>query len=723
MSLLLHLSDLHLGNTGKSDGVGDYSKSEAVSATDRVTRAGLLRSTLRALDDYLRQNNEILDAVVVTGDITTQARPSGLAELPALLGALGDSLPPSSKVVVLPGNHDVVWATTPASVERYQPFVAHVRSQGFVTPLLDGIDYEDGAAKPGASALLVGADFVVVAVNSANWCGVQESLPPKVEACLSELVADGKMEAEIAAEIRRLQLYDMARISPQQMSALAEAVSVVTADGHSRVLIAAVHHQLAPVRDEEEIKPYESLVNAAAFLGFLGDAGFDIVLHGHKHADHVQSLWVPDGASVRPIAVASCGTVGGQVGTGNEVAKLVRIHSDLPTIRSVEVSSIPAVGAGRSLRDNVRTVHRTSTGHARATTAVTVVGGATAAAVHERLMEIARSPDRPRHDLICVIDEGSTAASPPPTYPWPPDAPETLGEWFAETVGWWQDPTRHEEKPFTHGQRLRSWSGSTGQPIDQLKAVAEALRSDPTTSRGVAALIDPSIDRAGDSSINFPSFSLLHAWISGGRLHCSAFFRKQEMKYWWAVNAAEIAAVQASLIQELRANQPDLLPGAIRTHASEAVFSDRLPRVNVPRLDRKFWQDAESVRVLAVAVADVAAPHRAADLELLLGLLEEAAPAADEPPADGAPAADPGLTALVAALEALGTRYPDSPAHDAADLLRDIRDANRHYLRTRGGDSAVYHEWRNTVQRKLARLRDLLRPQTAADEAPTSASD
>jgi hypothetical protein len=34
-------------------------------------------------------------------------------------------------------------------------------------------------------------------------------------------------------------------------------------------------------------------------------------------------------------------------------------------------------------------------------------------------------------------------------------------------------------------------------------------------------------------------------WIADGALHCSAFFRKQEMTFWWPVNAAELARIQA----------------------------------------------------------------------------------------------------------------------------------------------------------------------------------
>lgn len=48
MSLLLHLSDLHLANTPSEDVVGDY-KVEAVPEADRQNRVKLLRRALEAL--------------------------------------------------------------------------------------------------------------------------------------------------------------------------------------------------------------------------------------------------------------------------------------------------------------------------------------------------------------------------------------------------------------------------------------------------------------------------------------------------------------------------------------------------------------------------------------------------------------------------------------------------------------------------------------------------
>src|SRR5262249_4945400 len=149
---------------------------------DRVTRLRLLRDTLKALPGWLADNNEKLDAIIITGDVTTRGRPQGFGELTGLLSELGRALPEPKHIVIVPGNHDVAWGTPSGSPERYSTFIEGVRTAGYVTPLLDGIDYNDDRPRPTNSPILVGNDFAVAAINSADMCGVMEPFPPGIEA-------------------------------------------------------------------------------------------------------------------------------------------------------------------------------------------------------------------------------------------------------------------------------------------------------------------------------------------------------------------------------------------------------------------------------------------------------------------------------------------------------------------------------------------------------------
>lgn len=706
MSLLLHLSDLHLANSPAEDTVGDY-KIEAVTERERETRVRLMRSTLRALADWLAENDQVLDGIIVTGDVTTRGNPHGFAELPGVLDSLGAARPAADRIVVVPGNHDVAWGTPAGSQERYRAFVDGVRTAGYVTPLLDGIDYDGDEPAYGIVPVLHGSDYAVVAVNSADMCGVTEPFQGAAAEEFERLVANQNISEALRAQIRRIQTYDMPRISLRQMAALADIIGRIP---EGRVRIAALHHHLIPVRAEEEVKPFEAIVNLGAFSTFLGEAGIDLVAHGHKHAPKVQRLPLTGPAGESRFAVlASCGTIGGSAGIGSEIAKLIEIDSTRPTLRRVQVFSVPAVGSGTGLRRKVASIYDEPTWRRTGATPIAVISGDNVTHVHEQLLEIAaRADGKPMRDVICVIDEGQTAAEPPATYPWPSESAAELPAWFSDIVGWWQNPEWADGKSFTHGQRLRDWSGD--QTCDQLSSIADILSRDTTTSRGIAVLVNPEVDDITDQKIAFPSFSLMHLWIDDGRLHCSAFFRKQEMTYWWPVNVAELARIQAEIMQRLHSSHEHLAAGAIRTYASEGVFSQRLPKVDVPRIDRQFWDDAATLRVLAVSVADTDMPDRGKDIVTLLSLMDDWAPGADTPPTDGAPVPVRGLAALAEMLLALSVRYPQSPARELSELLTEMDEANKDYLSRRNtGDPAVtYRSWRKRLEPKLSRLRQLL---------------
>src|SRR5919198_2295431 len=179
MHYLLHLSDLHLSAVDERDVTGDY-KRRVIPLADRQRRRRTLEATLRSLGEWLRDRDSDLDAIVVTGDVTYQNQLDGFELLGETLGCLGDRLPGSSRILVVPGNHDVRWETDPGTPERYERYLAHVRRKGYVTPLLEGIDLGEGGERLAGTAdpvlIATDASFVVVALNSSNYCGVVEGL-------------------------------------------------------------------------------------------------------------------------------------------------------------------------------------------------------------------------------------------------------------------------------------------------------------------------------------------------------------------------------------------------------------------------------------------------------------------------------------------------------------------------------------------------------------------
>lgn len=705
MSRILHLSDLHLGNSVDEDKVGDY-KIEAINESDRVTRVSLLKGTLKVLGNRLRARGEILDALVVTGDITTQGRPDGFDKLAGVLGELGDVLPPADHIVVVPGNHDVAWGTDPGSRERYAEFIDRVRAVGYVTPLLDGVDYEGDARKAAARAPIVeGDDFVLVAVDSADMCGVIEPFAADSQTQLDALAAAGAVSPELLADIRRVRTYDMPRLSMRQMQALGEELERYKSS--SKVVIAGMHHQLLPVDSQEEAKPFESFANLGAVMAFLGAAHVDVVLHGHKHVSGLQQMPLQGDDGTYLAQVASCGTIGGMLGAGHEIAKLIEVDSTLPTLRRVSISSIltPTPGTSRLADHSLKDLGTVQVRRKNSGSQLTITG-ATATDVHEQLLELADTSTHPEGEpLACCIDIGPSALQAPETYPWPEDFDEDGAKWFTEIVGWWQNSQFAPGKPFTHGQRLRNF----GVGIDQIDSVVEALRRKAGTSRAVAVLINPETDTSKPAE--FPSFSLVQFTIRGGRLHCTAYFRKQEMRYWWPINVAELAALQDEVLGML--GDEGVAAGSIRTSTSMSVFSRKLPKVNVPKVDREAWDHEDGLRALTLAVIDADVPNRQVKLDLLRRYLFEWIPASTVPPTDGAAVPVHGLKVIADFLDSAAKLYPEnSTVYELADELAQMDDANQKYVKDRLDDASnsaqAYKSWLDKMRRRRPRVEALL---------------
>jgi hypothetical protein len=55
------------------------------------------------------------------------------------------------------------------------------------------------------------------------------------------------------------------------------------------------------------------------------------------------------------------------------------------------------------------------------------------------------------------------------------------------------------------------------------------------------------------------------------------------MTFWRPVNAAELGRIQAEAVRRLRLTREHITADAMRTYAREAVFSDRLPKVDDTR--------------------------------------------------------------------------------------------------------------------------------------------
>ncbi len=618
MSLILHLSDLHLGPVEGDVALGDY-KSEIVSLTER---------TLQKLNDHLKQKTEHLDAIVITGDITVKGHEEGFKKLEELLACLNDVRPPANQIVVVPGNHDVAWAPPDEPAVRYQQFLTYVWNKGYTTPLLEGIDLN--GTKPSRYALkshfLLGptGEWAILPINSANYCGKLEPIgsisEDNWEKIPSTLVGAGMdlIEAEVQDTLKKLRLHDIARISKHQFSAIewlaAEIRASIDGGKPKPLVIAVLHHHLLPVSDAEEFKSYESITNLGHLRHVLRRNDISVVLHGHKHIeyayyDHIYEFPEAHFDKVFRTLVIAGATVGAQTFAQNQVCRLVEIAGShlAPT---VAVTQVPATSPGIPLQlsqTKVFPVWQRSGSPTLAGSAVNVIEGGTVEEAYDRLMAVfsaSPSKDSGVFNLVCRVDRAMHPVRMPAFYPPIPgvDA-DKRAQWFTERVEWWQKQEfkrLRREHCLNHGNRIYSYDVS----VNQLESVIEILKAKPKSSRAVVTLIKPHF---GDlkAEAKFPCFCFVHFAIREDRnqlaLELIAYFRKQEMRFWWPVNVAELAYLQLQVFESVENRVSDrekkkLVMGPIITITAEARVEDKIPNILVPALDydleenpKKLW--------------------------------------------------------------------------------------------------------------------------------------
>ena len=725
MATLLHISDLHLGTGDADEEFGDH-KVEVVRPTDRQTRLSTLKVTLRALAAGLRATGEDLDAVVVSGDVTYQGGPAGFGMLEGLLAELGDKLPPPSRIVVVPGNHDVGWYTEPGSAERYEAFLREVRGRGYVTPNLEGVDLEPGSSAAGSnSPVLVAADetYAIVALNSSNNCGVVVPLGDLADDAndIERRKKDGPAKRILDA-YRRASRFDVARIGDAQReaasSALAEAVATL---GRATVRVAVMHHQLLPISLDEEVKPFESLVNLAQVRDWLAINQVGLVLHGHKHVAHAYEDWylplgTGSGASgPRRIVVSAVGTVGlGQAPT-NCLARLVRFDPDRAETGRIAVVDVPGVQPGIPL--DIESLPRKSFSTLATSGDSMVIRGLTPQQVHEQLLDLVENRDDLVGPIVCQVASPDGAEQMPDSYKRLPDVPADP-HWFGELVALWQRSPRLSTMNFNHGERIFAMHG-----INQLDAAIQALGAKDTSSRAIITLFDHSTDRPNGSA-EFPAFCVVQFVLVTNELRVVAYFRKQEMRYWWPINLAELAQLQQTAVTQLnrtRGNSP-VAPGSITTVTAMPTAGSTVPRVAIPKVDR--WVDDAPERLLRMAVV-VLNPNIASAADALKDwetLTDECKPKAGRA-ADGDPLPVAGLGRLHGELGKLAVIYGATAlSREAASVLQrahllsqQIADRSRQDAveASQSGDMEALHG-------ELAELSDQIRRSVASASDPES---
>lgn len=681
---LLHLSDPHLGDVSPGQLLDD-DKEVFEGQPDLETTQDVFKRTLRALGRFVEANGKP-DVVVVSGDLAYRADATGFAAFAELLEERSDILPSDrSRIVVVPGNHDVDWDEAPGTLPRYERFLGATRGEGCTTPLLDGVDFnaETGTLFPEAGLhphVVSTAELLVVPLNSSNYCGM--STAPRdamsLDAWHEALEPTGAARDDLMDELERLRRHDIARISRRQIDALGQyfddhGVPRDRSAGDERTRIAVLHHQLLPVSTREERKPFESIANLGLVRETLREYDFDVVLHGHKHESSIywDLVALPDGDVVLPTRRILVVSSPGHFDVDTPVMRAVAIDGSSGA-RNAVVTTFQGAGPHRkhAVHDDAKAIPLWSSDER--TERETLITGATAHACYSRLQSVSRLRGGTElRNVVCRVDDPSDAELLPPDYP--DVALDDPQGWFTALVDWWQrdrsELVARDLIGFNHGERIRRRWG------DQIERAIRILNEREESSRALVQLVSPrETGRYADDERHlhrgsFPAFVLAEFSVTerdGERfLDCFGYFRKQEMQYWWPVNLAELARLQEAVREEI---EPATQTGRIVTFSAIALWKDALPRVAVPLVDLLV---EEPERLLGMAAA-LAFPANASDdatrdWRQMLRDLSGTGRA-------GPPKVSAGIEILHANVERLAEVAPSAELETIGAALEDLRD-------------------------------------------------
>lgn len=742
MALILHIADLHLVAPESSPPIDDH-KAGLVPAGARRTHHQALHLTMSRLGDTLVKDGRELDAIVVTGDIADKNNEGGYRAFLTLIEALGQAKPEPGRIVVLPGNHDVKRGLRAGDRLRYSQFVRFIRKKRFVTPWFTGLDPTPIPTVDAKKHLLDLDGIQIIPIDSSGYSQVKLDLG----------LSDGfwtHVEAAFAGTpdlraLKGLEIADAARVSGIQLEQVRDLLSRVSA-GRRPLRIVATHHHLLPVSLGEEIKPFESLTDLALLREFLRDQEVSLVLHGHKHTeftyvDHIQGHGIDAGppSDVRVLSGAAASGLLSQT----DVLRLLDVE---PETGIVNVQRVPiAVPGARFSISNPEPLSFPRPGGpiVSETPGSIVINGTRVELVYHQLIARLVNRSGEADHVICRIEDSPELADIAKLYPGfspgvdqsEPEVSKQRLEQFQDLVKWWQFPNAPlspwEQPGFTHGNRIQRFNGH----LNQLEEAIKTLAQDHGTTRGIVVLLSPEADKISQQEVPFPSFCLVQFKISGNRisgapptLDCTAYFRKQEMRYWWLVNLAELASLQRTVCESLRTRKGQdelrgIQPGPITTIAARAKAERTPPKVQVPRIDRYYSLSRERLFGMVNALLWEHIPGREQYAHDWMELFVELKPPETSDP-DGLAIPHEGIKyireEIEQHLESLQFQG-DQQLSELRHVLDQLPAANREFAllqQKEDADSSKYDEWRNAVVPLVDRVVELTHGRISRTAAP-----
>lgn len=186
------------------------------------------------------------------------------------------------KIITCPGNHDVNWASAKSDVDaKYLAFQAYIT---FRNSLLN-IKKIDSGIDP----------------ERIYEISVVENTPPILTLSLNSAVTEKEDDHRGYIGLSQIR------------NALREIEDIENAN--EAIKIATFHHHLVPVHSSDmQVKAESVMADTALIKQHLHSARFSIVLHGHRHHGHTESITSENGNQLLIIGCGSSGVVNSERG-------------------------------------------------------------------------------------------------------------------------------------------------------------------------------------------------------------------------------------------------------------------------------------------------------------------------------------------------------------------------------------------------------------------------
>lgn len=256
------------------------------------------------------RKEEYPDLIVVSGDLMTSAQETEMVESAKFISRIvnvsamksaGRAPSPLPRVMMVPGNHDVDWGMTTAAEKhnRYRTLSDMVGNNGrvassqyLITEAPCFYDFGDDT------------NLFIYLLNSTSLGGIED---PRLRALYDELKQSATgLSADKLAAFQRIMRKDPGYVEKSEIDAMRLAASNVPA---GRIKIAVVHHHPNHV-PSEDMDAFDTILNAGILKSALLEAGFDIVLHGHRHVFHCSAELRPTPGDLRRCYFISADSLG-----------------------------------------------------------------------------------------------------------------------------------------------------------------------------------------------------------------------------------------------------------------------------------------------------------------------------------------------------------------------------------------------------------------------------